>query len=169
MSDPTEVTVTSPDIWASRPDQLAQLLSACADGRGPSVIPDPSGGPPDPQLLTVIVSPALWAAQPRALGEALALAAGQSGGASTSTRSRTTAGAVAPVQERLVFTVEEAASLLGISRSFAYEAVQRGEIPSMRIGHRILVPKAALERLLSLPNPSAADEAGSNGAAEQAD
>jgi excisionase family DNA binding protein len=56
-----------------------------------------------------------------------------------------------------VFTVEEAAQLLGISRSFAYEAVQRGEIPSMRIGKRILVPKAALERLLSSPassNPS---------------
>jgi excisionase family DNA binding protein len=30
-----------------------------------------------------------------------------------------------------------------------YEAVQRGEIPSTRIGRRILVPKAALERFLS--------------------
>ena len=55
---------------------------------------------------------------------------------------------VAPIDNRLVFTVEEAAQLLGISRSFAYEAARRGEIPSMRIGRRILVPKAALERFL---------------------
>ena len=64
------------------------------------------------------------------------------------TGSRTASGAVAPVENRLVFTVEEAAQLLGISRSFAYEAVQRGDIPSMRIGRRILVPKAALQKLL---------------------
>jgi len=63
--------------------------------------------------------------------------------------STTAVGAVAPVEDRLVFTVEEAAQLLDISRSFAYEAVQRGDIPSMRIRRRILVPKAALERWLA--------------------
>jgi excisionase family DNA binding protein len=51
--------------------------------------------------------------------------------------------------ERLTLTVEEAATLLGISRAFAYEAVGRGEIPSIRIGRRILVPKAALQRFLA--------------------
>jgi excisionase family DNA binding protein len=51
-------------------------------------------------------------------------------------------------EDRLVCTVEEVAQLLGISRSFAYEAVQKGLVPSMRIGRRILVPKAALERFL---------------------
>ena len=56
---------------------------------------------------------------------------------------------LAPVEDRLVFTVEEAAKLLGISRAFAYEPVKRGDIPSMRIGRRILVPKAALERFLA--------------------
>jgi excisionase family DNA binding protein len=44
--------------------------------------------------------------------------------------------------------VEEAAQALGISRAFAYEAVARGEIPCIRIGRRILVPKAALAKLL---------------------
>jgi excisionase family DNA binding protein len=63
-------------------------------------------------------------------------------------QSRTSVGVTIPVDKRLVYTVEEAATLLGISRSFAYEAVERGEIPSMRIGRRILVPKAALERFL---------------------
>lgn len=35
---------------------------------------------------------------------------------------------------RLMLTVEEAARILGISRAFAYEAVARSEIPSIRIG-----------------------------------
>lgn len=50
---------------------------------------------------------------------------------------------------RLTLTVEEAAEALGISRAFAYEAVARGEIPCIRIGRRILVPKVALERMLT--------------------
>ena len=49
---------------------------------------------------------------------------------------------------RLTLTVEEAAQLLGISRAIAYEAVRRGEIPSIKIGRRILVPKAALHKLV---------------------
>ena len=64
----------------------------------------------------------------------------------------------APFPERLTLTVEEAAATLGISRAFAYEAVRRGDIPSIRIGRRILVPQAALDRLLSTPDsPSAAE------------
>jgi excisionase family DNA binding protein len=53
-----------------------------------------------------------------------------------------------PPQSRLTLTVEEVAATLGISRAFAYEAVRRGEIPSIRIGRRVLVPRAALEKLL---------------------
>ena len=52
-------------------------------------------------------------------------------------------------EDRLTMTVEEAAKALGISRAFAYEAVNNGDIPTIRIGRRILVPKAALNRLLS--------------------
>ncbi|MHB8289936.1 MAG: helix-turn-helix domain-containing protein [Acidimicrobiales bacterium] len=51
--------------------------------------------------------------------------------------------------ERLTFTVEEAAESLGISRAFAYEAIARGEIPCIRIGRRVLIPKIALDKLLS--------------------
>jgi excisionase family DNA binding protein len=50
--------------------------------------------------------------------------------------------------ERLTLSVEEAADQLGISRALAYEAVRRGQIPHVRIGRRILVPKVALQRLL---------------------
>jgi excisionase family DNA binding protein len=47
---------------------------------------------------------------------------------------------------KLTMSVEEAAEALGISKSAAYNAVHRGEIPSLRIGRRILVPQAGLAR-----------------------
>ena len=50
--------------------------------------------------------------------------------------------------EHLTMTVTECAKRLGIGRNSAYEAVNRGEIPVIRVGKRLLVPKAALERLL---------------------
>lgn len=49
---------------------------------------------------------------------------------------------------RLTLTVEEAAQLLGISRALGYELVARGELPSIRLGRRIVVPGCALEALL---------------------
>ena len=49
---------------------------------------------------------------------------------------------------RATYSVVEAGRRLGIGRNQAYEAVRRGEIPTIRIGHRILVPVAALERML---------------------
>lgn len=50
--------------------------------------------------------------------------------------------------DRATLTVPEVARLLGISRNEAYLAVQRGEIPARRIGRRIVIPRAALERWL---------------------
>jgi excisionase family DNA binding protein len=46
-------------------------------------------------------------------------------------------------------TVEEAAKILGIGRSLAYSGAARGEIPTIRIGKRMLVPLAALDCLLA--------------------
>ena len=37
---------------------------------------------------------------------------------------------------------------LGLGRNSTYDAARRGDIPTIRIGRRILVPKAALNRLL---------------------
>ena len=53
-------------------------------------------------------------------------------------------------QQRPTVPVEEAAQWIGISRSSAYAAVRAGEIPSIRIGHRLLVPTAELRRLLGV-------------------
>ena len=50
--------------------------------------------------------------------------------------------------ERLTLTVEEAAELLGVSRALGYELVARGEIPSLRLGRRIVVPRRALDAML---------------------
>lgn len=46
-------------------------------------------------------------------------------------------------------TVPEAAERLGISRNAGYEAVKRGELPSIKIGKLILIPRAAFERMLA--------------------
>jgi excisionase family DNA binding protein len=52
--------------------------------------------------------------------------------------------------DRLVYTVTEAAQLLGVSRAFAYELAARGDLPVIRLGRRIVIPKAQLLGLLDL-------------------
>lgn len=57
---------------------------------------------------------------------------------------------------KLTFSVPEVADLLGISRSSAYEAVRRGEIPALAFGRRVVVTRVTLEQLLGpLPGVSA--------------
>ena len=51
--------------------------------------------------------------------------------------------------DRLVYTVEEAGVLLGLSRWAAYAAAKRGDIPTIRIGRRLIVPRVQLERMLA--------------------
>lgn len=50
--------------------------------------------------------------------------------------------------ERRTLTIEEAGRMLGIGRNKAYEAAHSGELPVIRIGRRLLVPRVALDRLL---------------------
>lgn len=52
------------------------------------------------------------------------------------------------MDDKLTLTVPEAAALLGIGKSLAYTAIQRGEIPCIRVGHRLLVPVAALRLMM---------------------
>ena len=59
--------------------------------------------------------------------------------------------------EKLTLTVDETAKCLGIGRNSAYEAIARGEIPVIRVGKRLLVPKAALETLLAVGRPKKND------------
>lgn len=55
----------------------------------------------------------------------------------------------ASAPERLTLTVEEAAQVLGVSRAHAYELAARGEIPTLRLGRRVLVLREALLRMMS--------------------
>lgn len=47
--------------------------------------------------------------------------------------------------ERLTLSIDEAAAMLGISRAHAYELVRRGELPRLRLGRRVVIPRKALE------------------------
>jgi excisionase family DNA binding protein len=63
------------------------------------------------------------------------------------------------MDEQPVLTVSEAARLLRLSRAFTYELVASGELPSVRFGRRIMIPRAAIERILdnsltTLPPPA---------------
>lgn len=60
-----------------------------------------------------------------------------------------------PAFERgaLTYSVPEAGALIGLSRNASYEAAQRGELPVMRIGSRLFVPKAALHQMLDAVAP----------------
>jgi excisionase family DNA binding protein len=53
-------------------------------------------------------------------------------------------------QQRPTVPVDVAAQLLGISRASAFRAVHRGQLPSIRLGRRIVIPTAALRALLGL-------------------
>ncbi len=58
----------------------------------------------------------------------------------------TTAGRL---DEPLALSVKAAARILGLSRASAYEAVRTGQIRSLSLGKRVVVPCAALNRMLS--------------------
>jgi excisionase family DNA binding protein len=51
---------------------------------------------------------------------------------------------------RLIYTIDEVAALLRISRSTAYECAQTGELPVLRLGRRVLVTRRTLEQLLGI-------------------
>lgn len=56
--------------------------------------------------------------------------------------------------ERATLTVDETAAVLGIGRELAFTMCRTGQIPTIRLGRRILVPRAALERMLETAGQS---------------
>jgi excisionase family DNA binding protein len=46
-------------------------------------------------------------------------------------------------------SIDEAAVLLSVARNTAYAAAKRGEIPTIKIGRRMLVPREQIEKMLS--------------------
>ena len=47
-----------------------------------------------------------------------------------------------------VLTVTEAAEALRLSRSFTYKLIARGDLPSLRLGRRVLIPRTALQSFI---------------------
>lgn len=56
-------------------------------------------------------------------------------------RRRRQATGVIKDEAALTYSVPVAGALLGLSRNSAYTAAQKGEIPTIRIGGKLLVPK----------------------------
>jgi excisionase family DNA binding protein len=54
----------------------------------------------------------------------------------------------APAVTGAIMTSEETAKRLRIGRNACYEAAHRGQLPVIKIGKRLLIPTAALNRLL---------------------
>ena len=65
---------------------------------------------------------------------------------------------------RLAYRVPEAAEAVGISRAKAYELINRGEIPSIRVGGCVRVPvdalRAWIDRRLAEQDAKRAEAAG---------
>jgi excisionase family DNA binding protein len=55
-----------------------------------------------------------------------------------------------------VYTVPQAGAMAGLGRNASYEAVQRGEIPVLRFGRLLRVPKAAWDAILAGTTTAAA-------------
>lgn len=55
-----------------------------------------------------------------------------------------------PAEQPTMKPWPDVARALGLGRSAVYGAIERGEIPSLRFGSRLVVPTAALRRLLGL-------------------
>ena len=56
-------------------------------------------------------------------------------------------------EERQTLSVIETAKILGIGRNLCYDRIKMGEIPVIKIGRRLLVPRSALGKLLADPKP----------------
>ena len=57
------------------------------------------------------------------------------------------------LEGRATITIPEAAELLGVGRSAAYEAARRGQLPTRRVGRKLLVPVPALLDWLTTVSP----------------
>lgn len=49
---------------------------------------------------------------------------------------------------REAYTVDEVARLLGVGRAAAYTAVRLGQLPAVRVGRLVRIPRRAFERWL---------------------
>ena len=58
---------------------------------------------------------------------------------------------------RLLYTVEEVADLLGMSRSSMYERIRVGDVASVRLGRRLFVTAETVTAITGVQPPSPAE------------
>lgn len=58
---------------------------------------------------------------------------------------------------KLTMTVPEAGALIGLARNSAYAAAKRGDIPTLTVGRRLLVPTAMFLAMLGVPSAASGD------------
>lgn len=54
------------------------------------------------------------------------------------------------------YTVPRLAEMLGLSIESVYRGIQRGDIPHLRVGRRIVLPKAAIDKWMAQAGTTAA-------------
>lgn len=66
----------------------------------------------------------------------------------------TTTNVNANVHERLAYSVDEAARLIGVGRTFLYAAIKQGTLKSSKVGGRRLLTVKAIETWLEINQES---------------
>ncbi len=143
----TDVTVVGPVYWADHAVELSAFLHAAKPGTKALLLTRVEIRRRSwPRSLTRRTGPTNHTSLPtrcvvaRRVSQVRPFQRCPNGTSSRRARRRT--------QDRLTMSVEEAAAALGIGPRLTYEAVQRGEIPSIHIGRRILVPRSGFARML---------------------
>lgn len=147
-----EVVVFNPWYWFPPVERIAELCAILLS-QPPDTItdPSPSDTTPEPDGSLTIVDPEYWGAHLETLADGLVRSSMNPSDPDVTwsvPQPGTTILSKELADGPWTMTVEEAAKCLGISRAFAYESVRRGDIPSLRIGRRILVPIQALRQLV---------------------
>lgn len=51
--------------------------------------------------------------------------------------------------EKMTYSIDEAAQILGVSKSFMYKLAQNNEVPVIRLGKRLVIPKSKLHDFIN--------------------
>jgi len=49
------------------------------------------------------------------------------------------------IMDSKIYTIQDVCEMLNISRSFTYQMLKEGKIPSVKLGKRVIIPKAKFD------------------------
>lgn len=65
-----------------------------------------------------------------------------------------------PALEQRTYSVTDVARIFGVTPSHVWRLCQKGEVPSIRLGSRILIPRDAVDRILAGARPDESEGGG---------